>query len=200
MSNETTPAVQQPAETKCGWMKLWHPRGVQVSLPVAGDYAGMFAAVDAAFAAGWLADAPGLEAGEEVEEISHCVKSIHVNKDGTESPMIDLYAAKDALKYSVLRVYLDTVEQMRAFEAASGIRFHDMPKYEGVGKLERGNRQTAKFFSAAPRPFKVVYAANPAYSEEDAKKTKEAGQVYKVAARKFVRWGEPAANCHADSR
>lgn len=61
-------------ETSNGWVKLYHPTGVQVTLPVpvtellTGEQAtGMLASVSAYISAGWLTELPGLEDGEKNE-------------------------------------------------------------------------------------------------------------------------------------
>ena len=57
-----------------GSMKLFHPRGPQVTLPVLfdGDYRHSFAAVGAALDAGFLAEAPGLEQRRRTDESAGC--------------------------------------------------------------------------------------------------------------------------------
>lgn len=177
------PAEQGKKEN--GWVKLFHPRGVQVTLPVteqAVDYKAMLANVTVALDSGWLVVAPGLDQGEHKDMVAFVVRRGREDK-GHEIPVIDLYAAGDSYRYSFMSAYLNNEADARAFEFASGLSLAKLPLYVGSGKLERGvSKQTDAMIVAAPKPFGVIWKDNPAYNPEetDAKKKKP--------KRKFVRW------------
>ena len=179
-----------------GSVRLYHPCGVQVTLPVGGrpDYAAMLDDVAAALAAGWLATAPGLEGGESKVEIGWAVRKEKANHDGSLTPVIDLYPADEGLKFSFLSIYLNRDEDVTAFERATGLRLRDMVVYDGDNKLERGaNPKHNNKFARLPRPAGVVWVPNPQYNEAEAQAAKAANKIYKTPRRKFVRWAELAA-------
>ncbi len=168
----------------CGWTKLFHPRGPQVTLPLPPDPAAALAAVSAALDAGWLVQAPGLEEGEEREMIGWVLKSIHSNED-RETPFVLLYSCNEALTWSILKVYLNTPQDQAAFEHASGMKLSEMPEYVGQDKPQRGsNHRTDTYIVPAPRPFGVVFKKNPKHDQTEAGKMKP--------ARLFVRWADTA--------
>jgi hypothetical protein len=190
------PAPEPPT----AWVKLYHPRGVDVRLPIhtAGvpvppaTWKAVLASVDAAIDAGFLATAPGLEPGETRETIGAVVQRLHDNRDGGAlTPVIDLYAAGDPAtnRYKLLSVYLNTEADQEAFERASGLRLDKLPVYEGSGHIERGkDRRLDQKVVAAPKPFAVAWRPNPKHdpAEKDQAKMKP--------KRLFARWPElPAA-------
>jgi len=176
-------------QSESGWVKLFHPRGPQVTLPVLDvSPAGSLAAVGAYLDAGWLQVAPGLEEGEEKEMIGWVLRSTF-EKDGESTPFLLLYSANDALKWSVLKIYLNTDDDIAAFEYASKMKLDSLPEYVGADKPARGAAgKTDRFIVAAPRPFGVVYKKNPKHDP-----TTEEGKL--KPARLFVRWADqrPAA-------
>ena len=179
------PATEKPCN---GWVRLYHPCGVQVTLPVGCpfDYALAFNQVNGALAAGWLVTAPGLEAGEEKEEIGYCLKKLHKNKDGRpDTPLIDLYATHDKLVRPVYSHYLNTPEDIAAFETVTGINVAKMPRYIGSDKYERGKDSEIDAMMVRPKkPFTIILTKNPAFDE--AKKDTE--EMKFVRRRLFVRY------------
>lgn len=183
----------------CGWVKLYHPSGVLVTLPVAcpvenlgrftDHYQIAFGCVSAALEAGFLVTMPGIEAGEEIDEIGAAVKREKENRDKSTSFVIDLYANHEAVNHPVLTIYLDSAEEEAAFERATGLKLASMPLYEGTSKIKRGdNAKLDKKICAFPRPARVAFVPNAKYSEEEATKARANGKVYAVPKRKFSRW------------
>lgn len=188
-------------EAKTGWMKLWTPSGVQVTLPVPThspgspdiNYGMAFAAVQNAITAGFLVDAPGLESGETVKQVGYVVRRSKDGRNG-EVSVIDLYEASDGMNFSFLSVYLNTPEDVTAFQRASGMIVMSIPLYIGDNKIERGKkRELDRLVTRVPRPFGVVYAANPKFNKTEADAAKLAGKPYKYPSRKFVRWSDQPA-------
>jgi len=178
------------ARAACGWMKLFTAQGVLVTLPVGVpfDYAGALAGVAAALGAGWLVNMPGLEAGEEKEEIGYVLRREKVNSDRSETPVLDLYSSNDAAKFKTFSVYLNKPEDVAAFEAASGLKLASLRVFPGTAAPERGaNKSSDAFIVRAPRPFGVVLKPNPKFNPDETDATK------KKPKRLFVRWaGAPA--------
>ncbi len=170
-----------------GSFRPWHPRGMQVTLPCPADPVAALAYVAAALDAGWLVQAPGLEAGEEKESVGYVLRS-SFEADGRSTPFVLLYAVSDALKWSFLKCYLNSPADIAAFETASVLRLEKLPEYVGADKPQRGaSPKTDRFIVPAPRPFEVVFRANPKHDDSETGKMKP--------ARLFVRWGAstPAA-------
>lgn len=179
-----------------GYTKLYHPAGAQVALPVPlyaltpENAAAMFANVNRYVQAGFLVNAPGLDEGESVETISHIVRRSKVNKDSTETPVIDLYPVR--ANFRVLGIYLNQPEQVKEFEQACGVSLKSLPLYEAEGTIERGKKPALdKFVIPLPAPVKVVYTKNPRWEGEDDKKNPK---------RVFVRWQPSAEGKRRDLR
>ena len=177
------------AATENGWVKLYHPSGALVTLPVtspAPDYTELLDAVSKAVEAGWLVTAPGLEEGEQkFEAVAVCLRT-KGNDDGTDTPIVDLYERD--FEWKSLSVYLNREEDERAFEAASGLSLSKLTPFPAQAAPQRGaSKQTDLYVVEAPRPFGVVCKPNPKFdpNETDAKKKKP--------KRLFVRWDGPKA-------
>lgn len=172
-----------------GYVKLYHPRGVLVTLPVCGvlDYGAIFKNVAAAFDAGFLVTAPGLEEGEEKREVGWVVRCLVSGRNNGTADMLMLYAATDDWVMPFLNVYLNTDAAREAFEHASGMRLAGLTEYVGEGRLERGNPKFAKLIHKAPQPFTVIYGPNPKWKATEADKA-TTDKPYTVAKKKFRRW------------
>jgi hypothetical protein len=184
----------------CGWVTLWTPAGVQVTLPVTTgptDYKAMLANVDAAVGAGFLAMPPGVVGAAEQEEMKESIgwvcRRVKENKDRTETPVIDLYVDAPHLTFHVLSIYLNNADQQSDFERASGMLLASIPVFVGTASPRRGaSRQSDEFIRRVDFPFTVVMRPHPKYSEEAAKKADEAKQTYTIPKREFVRWELPS--------
>lgn len=181
----TTPNDPEPP---AGTVRVYHPSGIPVSLPVPTsrtakvDYRAALDHVSAALAAGWLVAPPGQQAGEERETVGYVVRSCQEGKGGIVVPVVDLYDAKANHSFTFLRVYLDTEQDIAAFEAASGLSLNAMPEYTATGRVERGKAITAKYVVQPRKPFGVVIEANPKYDPDETDVSK------KKPKWKFVRW------------
>lgn len=168
-----------------------------MSLPVIGDTpAAMFAYVTALMDAGFVVAPPGLEAGEEKELINGILRGA-IEHDGEETPTLLLYAANEGMEWSVLRVYLDTPDDVKAFEAACGVKLDAIPVYEGKDKPKRDGSKTAqKYIFRTAKPVPVIFKQNPKYDEAEAAAALAANKPYTKAKRIFLRWDgvAPAAD------
>lgn len=167
-------------------VKLFTRHGAQltIALPLdtaltAAHAANLLASVDALLAAGLTVEAPGTQPGEQVEEIGYVVRGAKVGDDGKETPFIDLYSPHDAVKFRIVTVYLNTPEDVAAFEQACGLKLDSLTVYDGEGHIERGKdaRKDAKYVKRLSVPTKAVIVDNPAYREGE-----------KKPKRKFARW------------
>lgn len=194
----TDDGTHDTAKTVCGWVKAFHSSGLLVTLPVPVhgehyDYASAFANVSAALAAGFTAALPGMEPGEEKEEIGWVLKRTKTNNDKSESPIIDLYSTHDKVTFKVFSKYLDSAEEIAAFEAASGLRVSALQNFPGTAAPQRGaNKQSDAFILKVPKPFSVVMEPNPKFNDADADAARAANKAYPVPKKRFVRWDKPA--------
>lgn len=166
-----------------GTTRLWHPRGPQVTLPVTDlTPAGSLAQVAAYLDAGWLVEAPGLEEGEEKEQVGWVLRG-GFEKDGEVTPFVLLYSTNEALTWSFLKVYLNNPEDVAAFEYAARVKLDQLPDYVGNDKPQRGASAKTDKFIVKVRPFGVVFRKNPKHDPST-----EEGKM--KPARLFVRWAD----------
>lgn len=147
------------------------------------DQASLLArSVDNLLAAGWAVNLPGIEQGENVAEIGYVARREKYNtNDGSTTPIIDLYENKDPQRggaFKLIHLYLNTAEDVAAFESACGITLSQIPLYEADAAIERGKGKD-KYVLALRAPAKLVWKLNPRYEGKDDKKN---------AKRLFVRW------------
>lgn len=168
---------------------MWTPDGTKINFTINLDaeftdahVAVASAAYTALKAAGLLPREPGLEDGEQSEPIACIVRREHY-KDGKATPVLDLYS--DSPQYRLHRFmvyYLNTPDDIAAFEAASGLVLAQMPLYDSEAPLERDKNpnKDAQYTRRPMHPLTVVYKINPAAkTETDGKRPK---------LRLFVRW------------
>ena len=170
-----------------GSMRLFHPSGIAVELPVPVDMAtkvdfrAALMAVNDALAAGWLAVPAGLESGEDRGMVGFVVRSVHEGKGGILVPVVDLYSTAANESWQFLRVYLDDPQRVAAFEYASGLTLAKMQEHD-KGHLERGKSVSAKYFNTPARPFGVIFTYNPKFDPNETDVAK------KKPKRIFARW------------
>lgn len=177
-----------PGKTECGWVKLYTPDGVLVTIPVTEkplNYRSMLANVGAMLDAGFRLTLPGLEVGEDREEVGYVCKG--VTKDNTT--VLYLYSTNESYKYSVLNVYIDNDDQAADFEYASGMKLASLPEHIAGTKPQRGaNAKLDAFIVKAKRPFSVIVGNNPEYDEAARQQCVARNEVYKKPRHLFVRW------------
>lgn len=161
-----------------GWVKLFTPTGAQVTLAVPMDgsvlpfetAAAALKSIENLLEAGWLVEAPGLEEGEQKQEVVSV--SRRESKDGV--PIVAFYLAHPKTVKKFLHKYLDTEKDVRDFEAATGLRLDSIPCWPGERDIDKDHREASKYIVPLPRPVKIVWAINPKWkkwSEEGGKAT-----------------------------
>lgn len=151
-----------------GWIKLYHPSGAQVSLPVpilsrlttqqAMDVLG---SVSEYINVGFLVNAPDLEDGELIEEVNAVAR--REAKD--ETPIIDFYSSNTKLLKKFMHVYLNTEQDVAAFEEATGLKLAALPVYDGALAIARDDNKARKYIVSLPRPIKLVWKLSPKWEE-----------------------------------
>lgn len=176
-----------------GSTQLFHPRGPLCTLPLPADPAEAFAFVGRCLDAGWLVTAPGLEHGEQREEVGYVLRGSCEN-NGEVTPTLLLYSTNEAHRFSFLKIYLDRPEDVTAFEHAAKLRLTDLPQYEGNDKPERArSSKTDRYIVRVKTPFGVVLRDNPKFNEADRAAAQARNEIYKVPRRLFIRWAPDQA-------
>ncbi len=163
---------------------LYHPNGCKVSLNFIlpqGNYQAqakyLLEAIDCYTATGFTVNLPGLMDGENFEQIGFAVRREKVNDDNTSTPVVDVYPANG--NFRVLGLYLNAAEDVKNFQAATGLTLEAMPLYDG-NPIERGkNPKQDKYVVPVKITAKAVWKLNPRWEGDEDKKH---------AKRQFVRW------------
>ena len=163
-----------------GWVKLFHPNGPQVTLPVpmlarlsAEQAVEMLASVSAYLSAGFLVSAPGLEDGEQKQE----VVSVSRREGKDAVPIVAFYLAHPKVLKKFLHAYLNNVEEIQAFEAATGIRLADIPLWEGERDIDKDNKNAARHIVPLARPISLVYEVGEKWKRWSAEGGKSTGEI-----------------------
>jgi hypothetical protein len=157
-----------------GWTRLYHPSGAQVTLPITYGVADlMFAQVDAYLTAGFQVDAPGLEEGEQKQEVVSV--SRREASDGT--PIVAFYLAHPKTVKKFLHAYLNRPEDIAAFESASGLKLDSIPTWLGERDIDKDNKQAGDYIVQLPRPINLVWEVNPKWLTWNAEGGKSTGGI-----------------------
>lgn len=166
-------------------MSGWLPSGRRVYFeqPSTGDLQrdiSLAILMDRAMSEGGLAvREQGVEAGEQVETIHYVLRTSILNRDNTDTPRIYLYTERFNFKF--LNIYLNTQDDIAAFENAVGYDLAAIPYFEGDSALERGKnpQKDNKYLARLSQPAQIVWKQNPAWEGDDDKQHPK---------RVFVRW------------
>jgi len=157
-----------------GWTRLYHPSGAQVTLPITYGVAGiMYAQVDAYLSSGFQVNAPGLEEGEQKQEVVSV--SRRESSDGT--PIVAFYLAHPKTVKKFLHAYLNRPEDIAAFEAASGLKLDAIPTWPGERDIDKDHKDSEKYIVQLPRPIHLVWEVNPKWQTWSAEGGKSTGAI-----------------------
>jgi hypothetical protein len=130
---------------------LYTAHGVRVhfTVPFDGDPAAVSAAIESLLANGYTVNVLGVPEGADKTEIRYVVRGQGTNKDGGTTDRIWMYTPwGDDDKGSQLTHYLNTADDVTAFERAAGLRVTDLPICKGnaaprreSGDFERSRRE-----------------------------------------------------------
>lgn len=173
-------AMEQTLSPITGWTRLYHPAGVQVTIPIPlekpiSPETAQFAltSVSSLLDAGWLVEAPGLEEGEQKQEVVSV--SRRESKDST--PIVAFYLAHPKTLKKFLHAYLNTQEDVMAFEAATGLRLNAIPCWPGERDIDKDHREAGKYIVSLPHPIHIVWAINPKWQQWSAEGGKATGAI-----------------------
>lgn len=175
------------------WVKGYTADGFQVSITVGLDPANLAQwitdALEAVRAAGIHPREQGTEPGEDTHTLAYVVRRSKVNDDGSETPVIDLY--NDKFDFRVAGIYLNTPDDRRAFEQATGLTVDSIRLFDGNAPLSRQDPKFSQRAVAVPAVPGFTVRKNPRW--DDSKTPVE----NKVPKHLFARWmtdaGAPSA-------
>lgn len=166
----------QPTMSVSGWL----PNGMKVYFTMPSNYENAMevaiAFTDKLIAKGFVQHEPRLGAGEQKEIISHVSRRNKKNNDGSTSPVIDLYVNNERMEYRFLAVYLDTADDVQAFETACGLKLAAIPLNPTDAPPVRDN---AALVVKLAWPVTIIFKDNPRY---------DANSIEKKPKRYFERW------------
>lgn len=167
-----------------GWVKLYHPRGPQVTIPVPpAPASAMLEFVSGFLDAGWLVSCPDAVPGETKEAISHVLRTDVRNSDQTVTPRIFLYSTNQSLAYPIVSCYLNNADLVANFEYATGLKVSELPKYIGRDHPKRGSSPDIDaLIIPTRRPCEAVMVPNPRHDPNETDPAK------KKPARLLKRW------------
>ena len=119
----------------------------------------------------------------EIATVATVMRRVHINADGSETPVVDLYPAWNATgtygQYKIAHEYLNQDWQVERFEKFAGVKLEDLPLYNGQQALIRksARRDPAE---VDVQPFVVWTRPDPGATDEDKAKKQIIG--YRRAA------------------
>lgn len=167
------------ADSENGWVKLYHPGGVQVTLPITigrtvttNEARSALDSVSAYLSAGWTAELPGLEAGDMKKLVGFLARRVKENSDGSQTSVIDVYGPDDT--YKAVHVYLNDDGAIENFLRAFGLKaLSEIPAWEGDAAIQRGQKaeRDRKYLrDVKAHGVSVIYGPNPKWEGEGDKK------------------------------
>jgi hypothetical protein len=173
-------AMEQALSPITGWTRLYHPAGVQVTIPIPLEKPistetaqSALTSVSSLLDAGWLVEAPGLEEGEQKQEVVSV--SRRESKDST--PILAFYLAHPKTIKKFLHHYLNTQEDVQAFEAATGLRLNAIPLWPGERDVDKDHKDANKYIVPLPRPIQIIWEINPKWQQWSAEGGKSTGAI-----------------------
>jgi len=173
-------------DNKTGFIKMFAPNGAEVYLPFDPTRARRLLAEYER--QGLTPTPPGEYERERRDEVGAYVVRLHVNGDGSETPVVDVYFRHRngwVDKLRSMRVYLNTDYDRKAFERAFRVSLETLEFYDNATPIDRGKVRPGqeKYIHMPSCPTWVIWRLNPA-SESDEQAPK----------RLFVRWESQCKN------
>jgi len=162
-----------------GFVKLYAPNGAEVYLPFDPNNIRLLALYEQQ---GLTPVPPSEYERERRTQVGAFVVRIHINGDGSETPVVDVYFRHRngyADRLRSMRVYLNTDRDIRHFESAFGVSLQSLPFYDSDTPIDRNRVRPGQeqYIHHPTCPVWVVWRLNPA-SENDEQ----------AAKRLFIRW------------
>lgn len=155
------------------WIKAFAPDGFQVGLTLAiSSAADALRVIEEVKAAGFTPQVPPEHDPSNVELIDVVMRREQV-RDGGSVPIIDFFPAwqhgNKFGKYKHVSHYLDTADDVAAFESASGLKLDSIPLYNGQGALMRTPGRRHQCETTPKRAFKVERVVTERVEEGETK-------------------------------
>lgn len=180
MDNGNFGSGQQPT----AWVRAYRADGWQVNFTLVLDPADLAGSANTQIAAlaagGFTPNAPGVPDGGNVEMIGWVSRRIQINSDERpDTPIIDLFLDNEGWNGRMVGIYLNTPEEVAAFEHACGIKMTALPLYDSAIPAKRDDPRSSKYVVRLPRPTAAFIGENPRWEGAEDKKNQK---------RKFFGW------------
>lgn len=190
---------------KFALVRMYHPSGVSVSIPIDPDTSfsndsavNIFESIGKLISVGFLVNAPGLEEGETIEEVSFVSR----RQGSDDTPIVAFYVANPKLVKKFLHVYLNTPEDIAEFEKACDLKLSSIPLFEGNQFLDKDKPAAKKYIVPLKNPIKLVWKVSEQWNKWKA----EGGEGKEPHKRILVRYengsvsskSEPVEPTHQD--
>ena len=142
-----------------GLTTVYHPAGFRVSIAFDENatpelFTALASKIDMIIAAGFTAQLPGLEPGEEKESMTRVCRRQFIRRDGETADVIDFYADWTTRKWAHL--YINGAEDIAQFERQSGLEYGKLPIMEGTSSIELPSTGQHPKVVTAKTPFDMV--------------------------------------------
>jgi len=180
-----------------GEIKLYTPENALVTIPIDPEHGisreqahNILSSVRNLLAVGFSIKEKRLDEVEQIQEVAFVERRVSAD----ETPILDFYVAHPKATKKAIHTYLNTEEQIRAFETVSGLRVIDIPQYDGELALSKDSPKASTYIIKLPRPIKVVFSINPKWLEWKESESKD-----KEPIKRLVRRYEASANGNGSS-
>jgi hypothetical protein len=179
-------------ENKSGWVKLFSPEGALVTIPI--DLASVITPEQAnnilysvrnLCVVGFSVIEKGLEEGE----LTLTAASVARRTAGDQTPIIDFFDPHPKVEKKTLHTYLNSPEEIEAFENASGLKLSAIPEWEGEIAIAKTHAKAGKYIIKMHQPVKIVYRISQKWLEWNAADPKPGREPMKKI---LVRYEAPA--------
>lgn len=146
------------------------------------DYANALNYTNRVIALGANVNAPGLEAGEEKDEIGQIAHWLKDDNDGGQSHRVDLFVNHPQMVSRLMSVYVKHIpEELAAFKNITGIDLSTAKMLPTLAPIQDKSKDKNGYVISLPHPVIAVWKHNPHYDES---KKMEDGKPKRL----FVRW------------
>lgn len=130
------------------------------------DYASALAYTNRLLALGASVNAPGLEAGEVIEEVNQLAHWLKTDNDGGKSHRVDFYVNHPKMISRIVSLYVrHEKEELDKFQSITGIDLRTAKMLPTKSPIEDKSNDPNGFILTLPSPIRIVIKLNPEFDE-----------------------------------
>jgi hypothetical protein len=178
-----------------GWVKLFSPENALITIPLdpndpisAQQAANLLTSVRNLITAGFSVLEHGLDEGE----LSLTASLVSRRTAGDQTPIIDFFDAHPKIEKKVIHTYLNTPEDVAAFEKASGLKLSDIPEWDGELAISKTSAKAGKYIVKMRQPVKVIYTISQKWLEWNSQEQKTSKEPMKKILQRYETVSSPA--------